>query len=157
MCTEPWFRRLWGNVMPVFRSALLAAVCVVSGALLLAQEPPKHPAAANPHLGNKDSVRSGMAAYSVSCADCHDIDAGGYRGPDLVTFIASGATDERLFDTIRKGVPGTEMPAQDDDMSDNDILQIIAYLRNISSVAVPEAPIGNVDNGQRLFAQQCTS
>ncbi|HMD36926.1 MAG TPA: PQQ-dependent dehydrogenase, methanol/ethanol family, partial [Vicinamibacterales bacterium] len=67
------------------------------------------------------------------------------------------ATDERLFDTIRKGVPGTDMPKQSDDMADNDILQIVAYLRNLSTVAAPDAPVGNVEHGQRLFSQQCSS
>ena len=49
--------------MAGWRSMLFGMLCFASGALLLAQEPPKHPAATNPHLGNKDSVRSGMAAY----------------------------------------------------------------------------------------------
>jgi putative heme-binding domain-containing protein len=147
--------------MTLSRSGLLGALCLVSGSLgsiLWAQEArTPHPAATNPHLGNKESIRGGMAAYRVSCGDCHGLDAAGYRGPDLVAFVAGGATDERLFDTIRKGVPGTDMPAQDQDMSDNDILQIIAYLHSLSTVAPPEAPVGNVDNGQRLFAQQCTT
>ena len=144
--------------MTLSRAAVLGALCLAWGGLLLAQErQAPHPAANNPHLGNKESIRSGMAAYRVSCGDCHGLDAGGYRGPDLVAFIAGGATDERLFDTIRKGVTGTEMPAFDLDMSDNDILQIIVYLRNLGSVAVPETPIGNAENGQRLFARQCTT
>jgi alcohol dehydrogenase (cytochrome c) len=130
----------------------------VSGGLLAAQErTAPHPAANNPHLGNKESIRSGMAAYRVTCADCHGLDASGYRGPDLVAFIAGGATDERLFDTIRKGVPGTEMPAQRDDVSDNDILQIMAYLRNLSTVAAPESPVGNLEHGRSLFTERCTS
>src|SRR5262245_58095687 len=139
------------------RLALLGVACAVSGAVVLAQETRPHPAAANPHLGNKESIRAGMAAYRVICADCHGLDAGGYRGPDLVTFIGSGASDERLFDTIRKGIPGTEMPAQRDDISDNDILQIIAYLRNLSTVAPTATPVGNVDNGHQIFTQRCTS
>jgi alcohol dehydrogenase (cytochrome c) len=154
--------------MTVSRSALVGALCLVSvgligtvgvvGVNLRAQEPrAAHPAANNPHLGNKESIRAGMAAYRVTCGDCHGLDAGGYRGPDLIAFMSGGATDERLFDTIRKGVPGTEMPAQDQDMSDNDILQIIAYLRNLGSVAAPESPIGNAENGRRLFARQCTT
>jgi alcohol dehydrogenase (cytochrome c) len=145
--------------MTVSHSALVGALCLVSvGLVSTAQEPrAAHPAANNPHLGNKESIRAGMAAYRVTCGDCHGLDAGGYRGPDLITFMAGGATDERLFDTIRKGVPGTEMPAQDQDMSDNDILQIIAYLRNLGSVAAPESPIGNAENGRRLFARQCTT
>jgi alcohol dehydrogenase (cytochrome c) len=146
--------------MTLSRSGLLGAVCLAGslGSLLLAQEArPPHPAANNPHLGNKESIRRGMAAYRVNCGDCHGLDAAGYRGPDLVAFVAGGATDERLFDTIRKGVPGTDMPAQDQGMSDNDILEIIAYLRNLSTVAPTETPVGNVENGQRLFARQCTT
>ena len=39
---------------------------------------------------------------------------------------------------------------------DHEILQIIAYLRNMGGVAAVEtAPIGNVANGQQLFAKQC--
>jgi len=144
--------------MTLSRASLLGAMCLVSGGLLIAQgQVTPHPAANNPHLGNKESIRAGMAAYRVTCGDCHGLDAGGYRGPDLVAFVAGGATDERLFDTIRKGVPGTEMPAQGLDMSDNDILQIISYLRNLGSVAAPETPIGNAEHGQQLFAQQCTT
>ena len=66
--------------------------------------------------------------------------------------------DERLFDTIRKGVPGTEMPvASPIDVADDDILQLIAYLKSIGSVAPTDQPIGNVANGERLFTQQCAS
>jgi alcohol dehydrogenase (cytochrome c) len=144
--------------MTLSRASLLGALSLLSGSLLLAQgQGTPNPATNNPHLGNKESIRAGMAAYRVSCGDCHGLDATGYRGPDLVAFVAGGATDERLFDTIRKGVPGTEMPAQGLDTSDNDILQIIAYLRNLGSVAAPEALIGNADHGRQLFAQQCTT
>src|SRR5580765_7771047 len=143
--------------MSFMRSAALGTLCLASGVLLIAQDKPPHPAANNPHLQNPQSIRSGMAAYRVSCADCHGLDAAGYRGPDLVAFIGGGATDERLFDTIRKGIPGTDMPKQGDDMSDNDILQIVAYLRNLSTVAAPETPVGNVENGRQLFSRQCSS
>ena len=140
------------------RSVLLSTfACFSLGALLLAQEPPKHPATANPHLGNREAIRGGMANYRVRCADCHGLDGTGYRGPDLVAAMAAGMTDERLFDTIRKGVPGTEMPGQGPDTADDDILQLIAYLRNIGGAAPAERPVGNVANGERLFAQQCTT
>src|SRR5437867_7963387 len=104
---------------------------VIAGGLVRAQQTPPagNPAANNPHLGNPQSIRSGMALYRIGCADCHGLDAGGYRGPDLVAAMAAGATDERLFQTIRKGVPGTEMPAaREADVPDDDVLMIIAYL-----------------------------
>jgi putative heme-binding domain-containing protein len=135
---------------------LLAVLIPAAGGLLLAQDAPaKNPAANNPHLGNPQSIRSGMALYRIRCADCHGLDAGGYRGPDLNAVLAGGATDERLFQTIQKGVPGTEMPRSTE--PDDDTLMIIAYLRKLGSVAPSETPSGNVENGARLFAAQCAS
>jgi putative heme-binding domain-containing protein len=139
------------------RSMILTALgFMVAGGLLLAQQPPeKNPAANNPHLKNQESIRSGMALYRVRCSDCHGLDATGYRGPDLTVVLNSSSNDERLFQTIRKGVPGTEMPSTDE--PDDDILMIIAYLRNLNAAAAPEAAVGNVENGGRLFAAQCTT
>jgi putative heme-binding domain-containing protein len=135
----------------------LALLLVVAGRLMLAQEKPSdtHPPGGNPHLGNRESIRSGQALYRMRCADCHGLDASGYRGPDLLAVLAGGAPDERLFQTIRKGVPGTEMQATT--APDNELLLIIAYLRNIGSVAASDAPAGNTENGGRLFATQCAS
>jgi putative heme-binding domain-containing protein len=142
-------------------SMMLAAfLLVLSGSGVVAQQTTPNrsetiPAGKNPHLGNKASIRNGMTLYRVRCGDCHGLDATGYRGPDL-TAILGTVTDERLFQVIRKGVPGTEMPpstAQDDDL-----LMMIAYLRNLGgAAAAAEKPTGNVQNGARLFAAQCTT
>ena len=43
------------------------------------------------------------------------------------------------------------------DVSDDDILQLMSYLKSIGSVAPAERPIGNLANGERIFAQQCAS
>jgi putative heme-binding domain-containing protein len=146
--------------------SVLALVVLVTGSARLyafrsvaAQAPPApNPAAKNPHLGNPQSIRSGMALYRIRCADCHGLDARGYRGPDLTALLAGDMTDERLFQTIRKGVPGTDMPAARElDTPDDDLLLMIAYLRKLGTVAAPEGPAGNVENGARLFAAQCTS
>src|SRR5438132_5178814 len=111
----------------------LAPVFLAAAVLRAAQAPPaQNPAANNPHLGNPDSIRAGMTLYRVRCADCHGLDASGYRGPDLMALLAGGATDERLFQTMRKGVPGTEMPSSTS--PDDELLLIIAYLRKLGSV-----------------------
>jgi putative heme-binding domain-containing protein len=138
---------------------LPALVLLITGRLLLAQGPPeKNPAANNPHLGNAQSIRSGMALFRIGCADCHGLDARGYRGPDLTALLAGDMTDERLFQTIRKGVPGTDMPAARElDTPDDDLLMVIAYLRKIGTVGPAESPMGNAENGGRLFTSQCTS
>jgi putative heme-binding domain-containing protein len=141
-------------------ASLLALVIALSAWSAVAQVPtgPKrsdtHPPGKNPHLGNADSIKSGLALYRVRCGDCHGLDARGYRGPDL-TAALGGMADERLYQTIRKGVPGTEM--QPSMMVDDDILMIISYLRNMNAAAPAEPATGNVENGRKLFASQCAS
>jgi cytochrome c oxidase cbb3-type subunit 3 len=112
------------------------------------------PAGKNPHLGKADSIKSGLALYRQRCGDCHGLDARGFRGPDL-TAALGGMPDERLYQTIRKGVPGSEM--QPSTMTDDEVLIIMAYLRNMSGVSAAEAPGGNVENGRKLFASQCAT
>ena len=112
------------------------------------------PAGKNPHLGKADSIKGGLALYRVRCGDCHGLDARGYRGPDL-TAALGGMPDERLYQTIRKGVPGSEM--QPSNMTDDDVLMIMAYLRNMTGATAAEAPSGNAENGRQLFAAQCAT
>jgi mono/diheme cytochrome c family protein len=113
---------------------------LAGGGLLIAQQlSDTLPPGKNPHLGNKASVRSGLTLYRVRCGDCHGLDARGYRGPDL-TAILGGMPDERLFQAIRKGVPGTEMPRST--VPDDDVLMIIADLRDMSSAGVAEPASG---------------
>jgi len=138
------------TVSKVWLAIVFLAVC----GLAAAQEPPAaSPAKNNPYLGDREAIRSGMAMYRVRCADCHGLDAKGYRGPDLVALLAGDFTDERLFQTIRKGIPGTDMPGSQ--AADYELLLIIAYLRNAGAVPPTESVTGNVGNGARLFTSQC--
>lgn len=142
-----------------FRSVLvLGLLSLVAGSFLAAQEKEgrsqQHPGK-NPYLGDKQAIRDGMALYRIRCADCHGLDASGYRGPDLMALLAGGTTDESLFQSIRKGVTGTEMPASN--APDDEILLIIAYLRNIGTVAPPAIPVGNAENGAKIFQAQCAN
>src|SRR5262245_35715297 len=142
--------------MPMRSMTMVTLALLVTGGLLLAQERSLTlPPGGNPHLGDRESIRTGMGLFRARCADCHGLDATGYRGPDLVALVAGGVSDERLFQTIRKGVPGTEMPSTE--APDNDLLLIIAYLHSVGTVSAPETPVGNVDNGAKLFSSQCAS
>lgn len=147
--------------MTRFRSLLIfGLITLVAGGYLAAQEKPRveersqqYPGS-NPHLNNKESIRGGMSLYRRMCGECHALDATGYRGPSLIAYMANGAADEALFQVIRRGVPGTEMPQSN--RPDHEILQIIAYLRNMGAVSPSEsAPTGNVANGAQVFAKQC--
>src|SRR6266852_1912449 len=101
-------------------------------------------------------VTNGRGLFQTRCADCHGIDAKGVHGPDLTVIFANGATDDRVFQTIRRGVAGTEMPASN--APDAELRAIVAYLHTLSPTP-NDAPgptgsgQGNAANGDRLFNQ----
>jgi cytochrome c oxidase cbb3-type subunit III len=131
----------------LFTVAALSSIAVIS---LSAQDAP----AANPLAGNADAIRFGTALYRARCADCHGMDARGVRAPDLTQVWASGRTDDGLFKTVKGGVPGTEMPANPR-MFDQEVWQVLAYLRTLAASAPNDPPKGNAENGQRIFRANC--
>jgi len=111
----------------------------------------------NPFQGNPDAIRAGMGQFRQRCADCHGVDARGIRSPDLTQVWASGRTDDGLFQTLRNGIPGTEMPAVGVRTTDNEIWQLLAFLRTLAAPAPTDPPRGNAENGQRVFRANCAS
>ena len=107
----------------------------------------------NPREGDAEAVRAGSRLYSARCSDCHGVDAKGVRGPDLTILWSSGAGDDRLFQTVRRGLPGTEMPANN--ISDDDIWAILAYLRTLETTVPLENSRGDAANGERIFWASC--
>ncbi len=137
-------------------TAVLMVLLMSSGALLPAQKPSDTmPPGKNPHLGNKASIQSGLTLYRVRCGDCHGLDARGYRGPDLHGGSRRHAGRAALPDDSQRRAGHRD--AAKHGIQDDDVLMLIAYLRDLSGVDSPERPVGNVDNGARLFASQCAS
>ena len=139
-------------VGPRARTGLALAVALlwsVGGGTLGAQEL----APTNAFAGDPDAIRTGMGVYRLRCADCHGTDARGVRGPDLTQLWASGRTDQGLFRTITEGVPGTTMrPVYR--VRDNEVWQLIAYLRSIAAPTRTE-PTGDPERGEQLFQASC--
>jgi quinol---cytochrome-c reductase cytochrome c subunit len=143
-------------------AALAAAVTIALGPaaprLLSAQAARAEPRPTkNPLEGNAQAISNGAAMFRNRCAGCHGPDAHGYLGPDLTGFWAAGGTDDRMFDIVRRGVPGTEMIGADPQrVLDKDIWQTLAYIRTLSNV--PVAPsTGDAANGERIFRANCSS
>jgi cytochrome c oxidase cbb3-type subunit III len=106
--------------------------------------------------GNAQAISNGAAMFRNRCAGCHGPDAHGYLGPDLTGFWEAGGTDARMFDIVRRGVPGTEMIAADPQrVLDKDIWQVLAYLRTLGAAPAPPAT-GDAANGERLFRANCS-
>src|SRR5687767_12094824 len=108
----------------------------------------------NPRDGDPAAIQAGGALFRERCADCHGADAKGTRGPDLTRLWTAEGSDQRVFRTIRSGVPGSIMPSSP--APDDEIWAIVAYLRNVSTVRREESS-GNIANGERLFGASCAS
>jgi putative heme-binding domain-containing protein len=144
--------------MTITRALLsLAALIVLTGPAAAQPAASRAPADRNPLEGNAEAIRAGMGMFRVRCADCHGMDATGVRGPDITQVWASGRSDGGLFQTLRTGVPNTEMPSVGARTADHEIWQILAYLRTLAAPAPSDPPRGNAENGERLFRANCAS
>lgn len=111
----------------------------------------------NPFSSDVKAAKAGEFEFRINCAFCHGLGArGGGRGPDLTrAHKRHGDSDADLFQNVSQGIPGTVMPAngtngQGVGMTDDEIWQIITYLRSIQ-VKAPVKPIGNAVRGKELF------
>jgi len=111
----------------------------------------------NPFAGDQKAAKAGEFEFRINCAFCHGLGArGGGRGPDLSKSTKRhGSTDAELFSTISNGVPGTVMPAngtngQGVGMTDEEIWQIITYIRSIE-VKGPAKLAGDPARGRQVF------
>src|SRR5688572_21951910 len=141
--------------MSTMRSFVITVMaCNLASAGLAAQDGLE----TNPFQGDPAAVLAGMGQFRQRCADCHGTDARGVRGPDITQVWSSGRTDQGLFNTVRRGVSNTEMPAfPAPRTSDRDIWQILAYLRTIASPAPMDPPTGDATNGALVFENNCSS
>jgi putative heme-binding domain-containing protein len=111
----------------------------------------------NPLAGDAKAAKAGEYEFRINCALCHGLGAhGGGRGPDLTRAVKKHThSDADMFQVISNGIPGTAMPAngtngQGVGMTDEEIWQIIAYIRS-QEVKAPAKPIGNAAHGKALF------
>ena len=115
------------------------------------------PVKKNPYSSPED-VAEGRWMIRAFCARCHGLDGTGARGPDLTRGrLRHGDSDADIFNTIKNGVPGTDMPGVGD-FPEKELWQIVAFIQS-SRTGQPAEPVdGNPDNGKALFVQHhCTS
>jgi putative heme-binding domain-containing protein len=111
----------------------------------------------NPLAGDPKAAKAGEYEFRINCAVCHGLGArGGGRAPDLTRAVKKHVhSDTEMFQAISNGIPGTAMPAngtngQGVGMTDEEIWQIIAYIRS-QEVKAPAKARGNAGHGQELF------
>ena len=103
----------------------------------------------NPVAVTPSSIADGKKAYDVNCAACHGNSAqgavkagiaisiieeqGGKQAPDLTDDQWDhGSSDGEIFAVTKRGIPPTMMAGWDGRISDQDIWNIVNYLRTLA-------------------------
>ncbi|HEU4627931.1 MAG TPA: PQQ-dependent dehydrogenase, methanol/ethanol family [Steroidobacteraceae bacterium] len=109
----------------------------------------------NPLAGDPAAAAAGKRIFDSTCVACHGAaGAGTERAPALDSGqFKHGAEDFEIFQTIQKGVPGTQMPPFAS-LRAEELWQLVSYVRGLSrsSSAVASAPAGaDASRGEQLF------
>src|ERR1700722_7785871 len=116
--------------------------------LLLHSVPAEAAARANPLKPDEANIAAGASSFQQKCAVCHGFDGGGRttigehvypRAPSLRQALPA-LTDGQMFTYINDGIRNTAMPAWD--LPENEIWQIVAFLRHLPPTAAPGAGNG---------------
>jgi alcohol dehydrogenase (cytochrome c) len=142
-------------------SPLLAAVSLLGTAPLHAQDRIDVPDAMhNPFATDPRAATAGKLLYEQTCQGCHGGEARGDRGPALLGGFKHGASDTDIFQNVKIGIPGTQMPAFAI-LSSDSIWRIISYLRSLdtSQATKGEKVNGDPSAGEKIFTGkgQCSS
>ena len=114
----------------------LASLLLLSVQLMFSQNVPD--SQKNPFAGTPAAATQGKKLFDQACAACHGSAGRGGRGPALAAGkFHQGSTDFDLFQNIRNGIPGTQMPSFSVVSSDG-VWQLVAYIRSLSSRGVED-------------------
>lgn len=104
----------------------------------------------NPAIGNPKSIAAGSKLYSTSCAGCHGPDGSGGRGPNLVSrALWHPLSDEAIFNVIRNGVPGADMPPTK--LPDDQTWNLVSFIHALTGPAAENYVAGDVQAGEQVF------
>jgi len=107
-------------------------------------------ATANSLNGQPEAIEAGQKLFATMCSGCHGAQAEGGRGPNLEDGrLVRLKDDQHLSDSIRKGVPGTEMPPFN--LLDEQIWQLLAFIRSLSAPAAESRVPGDPEAGRVIF------
>ncbi len=97
-------------------------------------------------------MAAGKRLFEANCAVCHGVDGTGGTSPVNLARgeFKHGGSDAELFDTISKGVPGTEMPGSF--LKPGEIRQVVEFVQALGNPFVSPGTGGDAGRGQELFA-----
>ena len=104
------------------------------------------------HEYNPFDAQIGGRIYLNNCVYCHGPDGDQVPGIKLGSGQFKHATsDEDIMEIIRKGIPGTGMPAQTN-MPEQQVRYIVTYLRSLAAEPASDLPPGgDASRGKAIF------
>lgn len=103
------------------------------------------------HLTAEDFAQ-GERTYGSECSFCHGPKGEGAVGPVLaVPRLRHAPTDQALFQVIREGIPGTQMPSSP--LPTAQIWQLVAYVRSLGHVEQGKSA-GDAKLGERVYREK---
>jgi cytochrome c oxidase cbb3-type subunit III len=103
------------------------------------------------HEFNPFDAQIGARLYLNNCVYCHGPDGDQVPGIDLGHGkFKHASTDAEIVDIIRKGIPGTGMPAQTN-MPEQQVKNIVAYLRSLAAAPSELPKGGDARRGRAIF------
>jgi PQQ-dependent dehydrogenase (methanol/ethanol family) len=103
----------------------------------------------NPFADSDSAIDTGRAIFGGTCSACHGEGGTGGRGPALNTgSFSHGGEDNDLFQVIRGGIPGTQMPSFASFPAE-DVWRVVTYLRSLPPRSA--AVTGDTAAGEAVF------
>jgi putative heme-binding domain-containing protein len=105
-----------------------------------------------------EGTQQGNALFQLHCSYCHGARGEGGRGADLTAGrYRRGGSDANLFDTIRNGIPGTEMPVVR--ASDDEVWKMVAFVKKLGAGEPSGTASGDAVAGKSVYQDKggCTA
>ena len=104
----------------------------------------------HPLVRDPAAAAAARPVFVEKCSPCHGPNGEGGHGPSLIGGREiRRASDRQLFDSIKNGVPGTDMPGFP--MPEDDQWRLVAFVRSLNAPAAAQPLPGDVQAGSDIF------
>jgi cytochrome c-L len=96
----------------------------------------------DPYIEDLSCLKQGQSLFLTACSGCHGLDAEGKIGPGLnddYWTYPKNETDKGIFETVFGGARG-QMGPHNEDLTLDEILKVIAWVRHLYKDPVEHAP-----------------
>ncbi len=118
--------------------------------------PTRGAAVRGPYEGNAYGVSEGKRLYNqMNCSGCHSQGGGGIGPPLMDAKWIYGSASQNIFETIVEGRPNG-MPAFRGKLGNEQVWQLVAYVRSMSGLLAKDVASGRNDDMQVRSQEQST-